>query len=152
MAEVRIAAERAINAPAGRVYGYIADYRQHHPNILPPAFSNFRVEAGGVGAGTAIRFNLTVAGRMQDYQQTVAEPEPGRVLTEGGADSVTSFTVTPEGDRCRVRIETGWQGKGGVLGFFERFIASRVLLPIYNDELSRLDRYAQEQGGAVAGR
>ena len=146
MAEIRIGAERAIDAPAECVYGYIADYRQHHPNILPPAFSNFRVEAGGVGAGTVIRFNLTVAGRTQEYHQTVAEPEPGRVLTEGGADSVTSFTVTPAGERCRVRIETGWQRKGGVLGFVERLIASRVLLPLYNDELARLDRYAQERG------
>jgi hypothetical protein len=146
MAELRIAAERTIAAPAGRVYGYIADYRHHHPNILPPAFSDFRVEAGGVGAGTVIRFNLTVAGRVREYHQTVAEPEPGRVLTEGGADGVTSFTVTPDGERCRVRIETGWQGKGGVLGYVERLVASRVLLPLYNDELARLDRYAQEQG------
>jgi uncharacterized protein YndB with AHSA1/START domain len=145
MAELRIGAERAIDAPAGRVYGYIADYRQHHQHFLPPAFSNYRVEEGGVGAGTVIKFDLTVMGRVRKYHQRIEEPEPGRVITEGGADGTTSFTVTPEGGRCRVRIETTWEGKGGMLGSIERMVASRILMPLYNDELARLDRYARER-------
>ena len=44
MAELRTAAERLIAAPPDRVYRYIADYREHHPRFLPPAFSDFRVE------------------------------------------------------------------------------------------------------------
>lgn len=149
MAEGRIVAERVIEAPAERVYTYIADYRQHHPHFLPPAFSDFRVEEGGVGAGTVIRFSLMVGGRKLEYHQRVAEPEPGRVITESNiaASGVTSFTVSPEGDRCRVRIETVWQPRG-VAGFFERLFAPRMLLPLYNDELARLDRYAREQAMA----
>ncbi len=150
MAEIRVAAERAIAAPAEQVYRYLADYRAHHPRFLPPAFSDFQVEQGGVGAGTVVRFRLTAGGRSRAYRQRVAEPTPGRVLTESDLDSssVTTFTVTPDGDGCRVRIETAWQGAGGVGGLFERLFAPRVLRRLYADELARLDHYAREMGAA----
>ena len=75
MATMRIRAERSLAAPPERVYRCIADYREHHPRFLPPAFSNFRVEQGGVGAGTEIRFQLKAGGRMlarmQNQQTTL---------------------------------------------------------------------------------
>ncbi len=72
------------------------------------------------------------------------------MLTESdtGSTSVTTFTVTPEGSACRVRISTTWQGAGGVGGVFERLFAPRVLRRLYDDELSRLDTYAQQQHGS----
>jgi hypothetical protein len=123
----------------------IADLRAHHPHFLPPAFSDFQVEQGGIGAGTVHRFKLTAGGRTRAYRMRVEEPEPGRVLTESDqlSSAVTTFTVTPEGPGCRVRIETRWQGAAGVGGFFERLFAPRVLRRIYADELERLDRYAR---------
>jgi len=51
MATILVSAERSVDAPAGAVYGYIADMRGHHPHFLPPAFSDFQVESGGVGEG-----------------------------------------------------------------------------------------------------
>ena len=139
-----------MGAPAPEVYGYIADMREHHPHFLPPAFSNFQVESGGVGAGTILRYKLTAGGRSRQYRTQIAEPEPGRVLTESdtGSTSVTTFTVTPEGSACQVRISTTWQGAGGVGGVFERLFAPRVLRRLYDDELSRLDTYAQQQHGS----
>ncbi len=150
MAEVRVTAEGPISAPAERVYRYLADYRDHHWRFLPPAFTDWQVEEGGVGAGTVVRFRLTVGGRSRAYRVRVTEPTPGRVLTEADMESsaVTTFTVTPDGDRCHVRIETSWQGAGGVGGFFERLFAPRVLGRLYADELARLDRYAQAQAAA----
>jgi uncharacterized protein YndB with AHSA1/START domain len=147
---IRVTAERSISAPPERVYGYLADYRQHHPQFLPPAFSDLAVEEGGVGAGTIIRFRLTVGGRSRLYRPRVAEPTPGRVLTESDLESsaVTTFTVTPDGDQSRVQIETTWPAARGVGGFIERLLAPRLLQPLYADELGRLDRYAQEQGSA----
>ena len=65
--------------------------------------------------------------------------------TDQNSSLVTSFTVTPAGDGCRVRIETQWNGAGGVGGFFERTFAPRVMRKMYADELSRLDAYAQTQ-------
>lgn len=149
MAERQIAAEREIGAPAERVYGYIADYRDHHHKFLPPAFFDYRVEEGGIGAGTVIRFRLKVGGQVRDYHQRITEPEPGRVITEAAVegDGATSFTVTPRGERCHLRIVTTWEGRGGLLGRVEQFMASRLLLPLYRDELERIDRYAREQAG-----
>ncbi len=150
MAPISVSAERTVGAPAPEVYGYIADMREHHPHFLPPAFSNFQVESGGVGAGTILRYKLTAGGRSRQYRTQIAEPEPGRVLTESdtGSTSVTTFTVTPEGSACRVGISTTWQGAGGVGGVFERLFAPRVLRRLYDDELSRLDTYAQQQHGS----
>jgi hypothetical protein len=150
MAPISVSAERTVGVPAPEVYGYIADMREHHPHFLPPAFSDFQVESGGVGAGTITRYNLTAGGRTRQYRTQVAEPEPGRVLTESdtGSTSVTTFTVTPEGNACRVRISTTWQGAGGVGGVFERLFAPRVLRRLYDDELGRLDTYAQQQHGS----
>jgi uncharacterized protein YndB with AHSA1/START domain len=141
--EIRVTAEREIGAPAGRVYRYLADYQQHHPRILPPAFSDFRVEQGGVGAGTVVTFKLTVGGRRRAGRLEVSEPEPGRLLIETELSSrlVTSFTVTPTAERCLVRIETRWPG----VGVFERLFAPRALRRLYADELERLDRYAAQQ-------
>ena len=150
MAEIRVVAEGPVQTPAERVYRYIADYREHHPRFLPPAFSGWHVEQGGVGEGTMVRFQLKAGGRVRDYRMRVTEPTPGRVLTESDLESsaVTTFTVMPDGEHSRVRIETTWQGAGGVGGFFERLFAPRVLRRLYADELARLDRYAQERGSA----
>jgi uncharacterized protein YndB with AHSA1/START domain len=150
MAEIRVMAERQIAAPAEHVYRCIADFRQHHPRWLPPAFSDFQVEQGGYGAGTVSRFRVTAGGRSRDYHMQVTEPVAGRVLTETDMNSslVTTFMVTPEGAGSRVRIETAWQGSRGVGGFFERLFAPRAMRGIYADELERLDRYVREQAQA----
>jgi uncharacterized protein YndB with AHSA1/START domain len=150
MARVLISAERAVEAPAETVYGYIADMREHHPHFLPPAFSDFQVESGGVGAGTVTRFKLTAGGRTREYQMKVAEPEPGRVLTESDTNSsaVTTFTVSPQGGASLVQISTTWDGAHGIGGFFERMFAPRVMRAIYLDELNRLDAYAREHRSA----
>lgn len=147
MAEVYVAAERAIGAPAEHVYRLIADFREHHHRFLPPAFSDFQVEEGGVGAGTVVSFRLSAGRRVRDYRSRVEEPQPGRVLTESDtlSSAVTTFTVTPEGpETSRVRIETRWQGAKGIGGFFERMFAPRVLRSLYEDELNRLDQYARD--------
>jgi uncharacterized protein YndB with AHSA1/START domain len=150
MAKINVSAERTIAAPAETVYGYLADMREHHPKFLPPAFSDFTVESGGVGAGTVTRFKTTAGGRTREYRMELSEPEPGRVLQESDTASslITTFTVTPEGGSSRVRIETTWDGAGGIGGFFERTFAPRVMRGIYDDELERLDAYARQNAAA----
>jgi hypothetical protein len=151
MAEILVTAGKTVNAPADTVFGYIRDMREHHPKFLPPAFSDFQVESGGVGPGTVIRFKVTAGGRSRDYRMTVDEPEPGRVITESDTASslVTRTTVTPkEGGVSHVEIATTWQGAGGIGGFFERTFAPRALRAIYADELNRLDDYARQHGNS----
>jgi uncharacterized protein YndB with AHSA1/START domain len=150
MARIVASAEGTVDAPAETVYRYIADMREHHPRFLPPAFSDFRVESGGVGAGTITRFKVTAGGRTREFRTKVAEPEPGRVLTESdtNSSSVTTFTVSPQGVASLVRISTSWDGAGGIGGVFERMFAPRVMRAIYADELKRLDAYARERRSA----
>jgi len=147
MARIVVSADGMVDAPAETVYRYIADMREHHPRFLPPAFSDFRVESGGVGAGTVLHYKVTAGGRTREFRTKVAEPEPGRVLTESdtNSSSVTTFTVSPQGAASRVRISTSWDGAGGIGGLFERMFAPRVLRGIYEDELKRLDAYARGQ-------
>jgi uncharacterized protein YndB with AHSA1/START domain len=148
MARIVVSAERTVDAPADAVYRYVADMREHHPRYLPPAFSDFRVESGGVGAGTITRFKVTAGGRTREYRMKVDEPEPGRVLTESdtGSSLVTTTTVSPQDGASLVRISTTWDGAGGIGGVFERLFAPRVMGAIYADELERLNAYAREQG------
>jgi hypothetical protein len=152
MGTIHVSAEGRVDAPADTVYRYLADMREHHPHFLPPAFSDFEVESGGVGAGTITRFKLNAGGRSRAYRMQVAEPEPGRVLTETDTNSslVTTFTVTPENGASRVQISTSWEGAGGIGGFFERTFAPRVMRSLYGDELQRLNAYAREHAGAQA--
>ena len=147
MARIAVSAERTVDAPADTVYRYVADMREHHPRYLPPAFSDFRVESGGVGAGTITRFTVRAGGRTREYRMRVAEPEPGRVPTESdtGSSMVTTTTVSPQGGASLVRISTTWDGAGGIGGLFERMFAPRVMRAIYADELDRLDAYARER-------
>ena len=148
MAVIVVTAEKTVDAPADTVFGYIRDMREHHPKFLPPEFSDFQVESGGVGPGTITRFTVKAGGRTRNYRMQVDEPEPGRVITESdtGSSLVTKTTVTPkEGGVSLVEIATSWQGAGGIGGFFERTFAPRVMHSIYEDELNRLDAYARER-------
>jgi uncharacterized protein YndB with AHSA1/START domain len=146
MGKVEASAERTIDAPVGQVYGYLADMRQH-PRFLPPAFSDFQVEEGGVGAGSVTRFAVTAGGRTRSYRMRVTEPEPGRVLVESDTNSslVTTFNVEPRDGKSLVRISTSWDGAGGIGGFFERTFAPRAMHRIYLDELERLNAYVRDQ-------
>jgi carbon monoxide dehydrogenase subunit G len=150
MGRILVSAEGTVGAPADTVYRYVADHRKHHPHFLPPAFSDYQVESGGVGAGTVTRFKVSAGGRTREYRMKVAEPEPGRVLTESdtGSSLVTTWTVAPKGEASLVRISTAWDGAGGVGGLFERMFAPRVMRGIYADEIQRLDAYAREHRDA----
>lgn len=150
MSTIRVVTDGTVAAPSAAVYGYLADYRQHHPQFLPDAFSGWSVEEGGVGAGTVVRFTVTAGGRQRGYRMAVTEPEPGRVLKETDTTSslVTTWTVDAEGPQSsKVQIETTWQGAGGVGGFFEKRFAPVAMRRIYAEELAKLDVYARRQQG-----
>lgn len=152
MSTVTAVAGRTVDAPAAVVFCCLSDFREHHHRFLPSAFSDFKVEEGGSGEGTMVSFTMTAGGRSRRYTMLVAVPEPGRVLEERDTRSslVTTFTLTPKGDRTQVRIETTWEGAGGVGGFFERMFAPGALKRVYDDELARLDVYARKQASAGA--
>jgi hypothetical protein len=152
MFRTEISAERLTDAPADVVYRCIADYEHHHRpgGFLPPNFSDFTIERGGIGAGTIMSFTVTLGGRSRRMTHEVHEPEPGRVLVEGGSRERTRFTVDPVGsDQCRVRIDTIIVA-GGLDGLLTRLFGPELMRPLYDDELARLERRAQEQVAARA--
>jgi uncharacterized protein YndB with AHSA1/START domain len=149
MGTIHVAQEGQIGAPADLTYRLIAD-DTHHQRFLPEGFSDFETLEGGVGAGTLHSFKIDAGRRVREYRMRVAEPEPGRVLTESdeGSSLVTTFTVTPSGESCTVKIQTQWTGAGGIGGFFERTFAPKVMRKMYAEELAKLDAYAREQAAA----
>ncbi|HYI13871.1 MAG TPA: SRPBCC family protein [Thermomicrobiales bacterium] len=144
--DVEIEVERWITAPADLIYPLIADYRTHHPAILPPAFSNFTVEQGGVGDGTVIGFDLALGGRTRRMRALISEPRPGLLQeTDPEFGAVTTFEVTQQLNASRVVIQTGFPSAPGIQGWFERRFAPRMLRRLYQQELDNLAAYVSRQ-------
>ena len=147
MGKLFVSETRTINADAAQVYAILADYRNHHPHILPASyFTGLEVLEGGQGAGTLFRATLRVMGKETSFRMRVTEPEPGRVLAESDLDTdlVTTFTVVPQPNgQSGVTIATRWQGKPGLAGLLERLTTPALLRRIYQEELRQLEEYAQ---------
>jgi Polyketide cyclase / dehydrase and lipid transport len=142
-----ITASAVIPARRERVYALIANYQDGHPRIVPKQFSGLVVEQGGTGAGTVIRFQVSVFGKKQTFRAAVTEPEPGRVLVETDLDAngaVTTFTVDqgPAPADSRVTISTELKVRSGFLGIIEKSLSTLLLRPMYLRELENLARVA----------
>jgi hypothetical protein len=142
-----VAASAVIPARPDRVYALIANYNDGHPRILPKQFTSLVVEQGGIGAGTVIRFQMTLFGRKQTFRAAITEPEPGQVLVETGLDGngvVTTYLVKPASAPAdsHVSITTELSVRRGFLGRIERTLSTLLLRPIYKKELENLARVA----------
>lgn len=137
-------AERFIPAPPEVVWQVVADYGAHHLRVLPPAFRDAAVEAGGVGEGTVVGFAVRLGGETRRFRVEVTVPVPGRVLEEADpeAGSRTRFTVASDGGGSRVTIETTWPHEEGLRGRLAGPAARVLLTALLRDELRRLDAYA----------
>jgi hypothetical protein len=138
------------------VYAAIADYRHHHPHILPSEyFTRLEVVEGGVGAGTRTRVELRVLGATRVFEQVVTEPEPGRVLMESNQDGsgVTTFTVESAdgGESAHVTIATEIAARAGISGYLERLFLSAIVPRIYRKELERLAEYVSRRRESLPG-
>ena len=142
--KTRFGAERRIGAPAAVVYHCLADYREHHRpgGFLPPAFEQLEIDRGGIGAGTEYRFVMVVGGRCRAVSTTVSEPVPGHTLVETGSGIETTFTVEPTSGGAHVRFDTVIEA-AGLQGMLNRLLAARMISPIYEDELRRLEDHAK---------
>ena len=149
MAAQEINASRIIQAAPEKVYAIIADYHDGHARILPkPYFVSMDVEEGGYGAGTVIRFQMKLMGRLQTFRAEITEPEPGRVLVETDIDTGTTTTFTIEehaqAQTSRVTIRTVTQVRDGLFGAVEGWLTVRLLQPIYRKELDQLASVAEK--------
>jgi hypothetical protein len=135
---VHAEAEGSVPAPPAEVYAFLTDYRRR-PEILPANYTDYRVEEGGTGAGTVVRYRFKAGPRERDYRMR-AESGDTVTLVERDLDSslVTTWRIAPVGAGSTVRIETEWQGASGVGGFFERTFAPKALSRVHADTLARL--------------
>jgi Polyketide cyclase / dehydrase and lipid transport len=140
-------ASRLLNAPADVIYHCIADYREHHRpgGFLPPAFTDFVIDRGGVGAGTELRWVVMLGNQRRPMNAVVTEPDPGRRLVETGSGVETTFSVEPAESGTLVRFTTQLD-EGGLGGVLTRLFGARLMGPLYADELGRLEAYAQAHG------
>ena len=142
-----VTASATIPARRERVYSLIANYRDGHPRIVPAQISGMVVEQGGVGAGTVIRFQMSLLGRKQTLRAAITEPDPGRVLVETDLDgngAVTTFIVDPATAPadCRVTISTELRVRSGFPGLVEKILSSLLLRSMYEKELANIARVA----------
>ncbi|MCY7340337.1 MAG: SRPBCC family protein [Pseudonocardia sp.] len=147
MAQVTTRTERTIEAPAAKVRAALADYEGVRPRILTEHYGDYRVEAGGHGAGSRVHWTLQATKkRVRDQLVEISEPAEDRLVErDTNSSMVTTWTVTPAGaDRSTVAVETTWNGASGIGGFFERTFAPRGLARIHDGVLANLD-------GAVRG-
>lgn len=147
MSKLEVKEQATSHASAEKVYSIIADYRKHHPQILPqPYFASLDIESGGIGEGTIFRTTLAVMGRKFEYRMRVSEQKHLGVITESdfNSDLVTTFTVKPQGEHeALVTIASSWTPKKGFQGILERLFTPGLTRKIYRTELKKLDEYAQ---------
>ncbi len=142
MSQVVATTQREVAAPADRVQEALADYAGTRPRILPEQFSDYRVEAGGQGAGTRVHWRFAATSkRVRDQLLSVTQPDADTLVeTDANSSMVTTWTVHPtDAGRSTVRVRTTWNGAGGVGGFFERTFAPKGLRRVYDQLLERLD-------------
>lgn len=147
MGQVTARAERTIDAPAQRVRAALADYTTMRPRILTEHYGDYRVEAGGRGAGSRVHWTLQATKkRVREQLVEVSEPAADRVVErDTNSSMVTTWTVVPAGKGATtVTVETTWNGASGIGGFFERMFAPKGLARIHHGVLANLD-------GAVRG-
>ncbi|MCB0210673.1 MAG: SRPBCC family protein [Anaerolineae bacterium] len=146
MTVYHLSASALIQAPPQKLYAIIADYQNGHPHILPkPPFVALAVEKGGIGSGTVFRAYMRVLGQLQSFRALVTEPEPGRVLVEITDNGyITTFTVDPraDGQQAYVTIATKITGRTGLLGMLEGRLITRMMRPVYDQELEKLAAFA----------
>jgi uncharacterized protein YndB with AHSA1/START domain len=146
MSDIQVAVSSVIDAPPARVYAVLADYRNHHPQILPKAyFVKVDVTKGGQGAGTEFVADMSIYGSKRTLRMTVSEPEPGRVIAETDAKlgTHTTFTVDPldDGAKSSVTIATTSRTSAGLGSWLEKLTTPMIMRKIYQEELQQLNAY-----------
>lgn len=149
MSKYEFSVSSLISAPPKVVYNIIADYKNGHPKILPkPPFVSLVVEEGGFGAGSVLRVQMKVAGKLQTFKTVVTEPEPGRVLVESNDTGyITTFIVEPrnDGKKSYVTFITEIRNDSKLSKKIEFFFSKMILPAVYKKELENLSKEASSQ-------
>lgn len=141
MSGITVRIEHDVTAAPADAFAALADYGGVRRQILPAEITDFTVLSGGAGAGTRFTYDLhATKKRIRHVDAAVSEPEPGRQLleTDGNSTLTVLWEVSPAGSGSKVSATVGWQGAGGIGGFFERTFAPLGIKRIYTAELENL--------------
>lgn len=135
---------QVIPASPGQVFHLLDDYQNGHWRVLPPAFSGYRVLAGGFGESTRIAFSLTAGGRTSATEGIVTVPEPGRVIVETypRENMVTTFTVDPASEGALLTIASSIPARTRLTASLEERVLRHLLEPIYTQEFALISQWA----------
>jgi hypothetical protein len=144
LSRVCFSKSQVIPASPGQVFHLLDDYQNGHWRVLPPAFSGYRVLAGGFGEGTRIAFSLTAGCRTSATEGIVTVPEPGRVIVETypKENMVTTFTVDQDEEGSRLTIATSIPARTPLTARLEAGVLRRLLGPIYDQEFVLIAQWA----------
>lgn len=141
MSQIHVHTEAQVPASADVVRKALQDYATIRPRILTDEYREYRVLEGGEGDGTVAAWTLQATKKrsrdvIADIDVTTAGDVVERdrnstLVTTWKTESLTDTTST-------VKIETTWQGAGGVGGFFERTFAPNGLRAIQGRVLDKL--------------
>jgi ribosome-associated toxin RatA of RatAB toxin-antitoxin module len=149
MAKHQFSVSALVQSQPKIVYSIIADYKNSHPKILPkPPFVSLVVEEGGFGAGSVLKVQMKVAGKIQTFKTVVTEPEPGRILVEtNDTGYITTFTVEPhnDGKNSYVTFTTEIPDNSKLSKKLEFFFTKFYLPLVYKKELQMLAEEALNQ-------
>ncbi|MEM7534113.1 MAG: SRPBCC family protein [Chloroflexota bacterium] len=146
MSTMHIEESLLIAASPGKIYGVITDFEVGHKAILPPQFTDLRVEVGGQGEGTIAIAEMNVMGQKSVFRLHITEPEPGRVMIEADPDAgvETTWTLEPVSDtETKVTISSKMQTSAGIKGWIERLVTPSITQGIYKEELQLLADYVR---------
>lgn len=136
---MRISAEatKLVGAQAEKVYAILAR-PEHHKRILPKAFVSFELDQEGVWQVQVKAGFLTRTLRI-----IPEETEANKLFTERelNTNATTLFSLQPHPDGTLVTISTTYERKG-FAGFLESLFAPGFMRGLYEEELTKLCRYA----------
>jgi hypothetical protein len=156
MAELTATAVAMINSSVELVHSALVDYESVRPLLLPDNFDDYRVLAGGQGAGTEVSWTLLVGetrrrrwqlGRPKrepwDCLVQVDEPADDQIVERDiRTELVTTWTVHEAGDgRTAVRVLASWPAPDGLSRVLTRSRQQLALRTIYEDILTRLHEH-----------
>ena len=136
---VRAEQTKLVGAAPEVVYGILAD-PAHHAHILPEAyFRDYKPTAADT-----VTFVCIAGPFKRHFTLRTEQTEKNRVFREIDVETgiVTEFLLEPHPDGTLVTIRVDYEAAKSVSGVMEALFAPRFLRQLYEEELTKLARYA----------
>ncbi|ABD09608.1 hypothetical protein ThrDRAFT_00702 [Frankia casuarinae] len=148
MGQIEVVVRRVVPGTPEQVVAKLADYQGARARAWPENVSEYRVLAGGHGAGTRIAYRLQATRkRVRQIDATVSVPDASTLVEADQNSSLCTRWHIVHGsgpDQSLVTATTTWDGAGGVGGFFERAFAPIGVRKLHT---AVLDKVAGQSGG-----